>query len=248
MKKEWNTDQDIKTYFENRHIVPSDHVWAQLSKEMHKNPAARYPQKSWYRAVAAIWIFVMVSGAFIYQYKYTSLDNGQSANTPEHQPDRGNNISASTEATPSDVVITPDGIVAPSKSKTFSITKAATSQGSVIRPEAAVKIVMHTDLLIEHIALAEQKPEIAEVRDIKDTSKDKVRSNEKISDKGQVFNAEKAGIVTSKAKQKTGINPLVLLAEAEAADNAGFIAKTFRSLQDKTETLIASVNERNVSK
>mgnify|MGYP001266253265 CR=1 FL=1 len=248
MKKEWNTDQDIKAYFENRQIVPSDEVWAQLSKELHKSPTLWYQNRSWYRSAAAIWILLMVSGTIIYQSKFTSVGHEHEANIQERQPDRRKDASTTTAATLADVVNPHDGIVAPSKSKTSSITKATKGQGSVIRPEAAVKMVINTDFLSEYITVAEQKSEIAEIRDIEDSSKDEVLSNQKMSDKERVLNDEKAGIVTRKAKQKAGINPLVLLAEAEEADNAGFIAKTFRSLQDKTETLIASVNERNVLK
>lgn len=249
MKRNLMTDDQIRSYYDNQRITPSDEVWKLLSTELNQAAQSKIKKIIIYRSIVAFWILtISCILLFLWQknigYEHTdTLISDHKINSQKQE-----SIQPITTDTPENHSLL---------SQIQNNNKSDKNPLIQKKPAISTSFATNQDLERGLVFVTDKSDVKSEDGNIQNENKSSFSESvpSEIGIALDVLQEENTPIssnseskeIKSKLKQNR-IDPYALLAEAEAAEKPGFIGRTFKNLQEYSETIIASVNDRNTLK
>lgn len=249
MKRNLMTDDQIRSYYDNQRITPSDEVWKLLSTELNQAAQSKIKKIIIFRSTAAFCILtISCILIFLWQknigHEHTdTLISDQKVNSQKQE-----SIQPITTDSPEN-----HSLISQIQNNNKS------DKTSLIQKNPAISTSFATNQDVEHVVVfvtdkSEVKSEDGNIQN-ENKSSFSVSAPSEIGiafdvlqeENTLIFSNSESKEIKSKLKQSR-IDPYALLAEAEAAEKPGFLGRTFKNLQEYSETIIASVNDRNTLK
>ena len=232
-----NLENNIKEYFDQRTIQPSESAWERLDfmldNEQNKPSNTNY---YWLAGILSVLCLCLIVGFWLRNDDKIVKSIGNKVNKTE--------IIALDEEMP----------IVPAKTVILDDTVSAQQETNTIRSKKATQIVTqnlrakHSELNFENVSIPEinQKSENESFELPIKTKKQNADYELKINAAKLLANVEQE--MSSKQTKKLikiQVDPKQLLAEAEKAAEASFLQKMYKNIQDNAGQIIVVVSNRN---
>jgi len=230
-----NLENNIKEYFDQRTIQPSESAWERLDF-MLENEQNKPSNSKYYWLAGILGVLCLIVGFWLRNDDKIEKSIGNKVNKTE--------IIAFDEEKP----------IGPAKTVILDDTVSAQQEANTIRSKKETQIVTqnlrakHSELDFENVTIPEinQKSENESFELSNKTKKQNADYELKINAAKLLANVEQEmSSRQTKKLIKIQVDPKQLLAEAEKAAEASFLQKMYKNIQDNAGQIIVAVSNRN---